>query len=236
MIHFFSELKDATDGQTKMRKVARRYAATLKTMEERAAAERSAASDAHNTMEAAVLKAAHDAVAEAVREKEDELEKRFALKLSQAQDGAGSSHEEQLNGLRLELRKTRAKAKELLREKRARDKHIDITMREKETTLSGTIFCFNFFLFIVVFSSYSSSSSSPSLRYVCTCHYYALLYVEDLAKAKARLRSTKKSHAAEIISVSAKTVRAVELAEAQEAERAQKAENRMVRNDPASYT
>ena len=198
------KLAAAEAAHTKMRRAAKRFATTVKTMEARKASDRAAAkaeaSAAHNTMEAAVLKAAHEAVEEAVREKEIELKSEYAAEFAAAQAALASESMDTLAASALEqcaaataevtaskkevstLTKEVASLRVELRKVKSRAKEL---LREKKTR-----------------------DATPDAIAIEAVRVELSTVKAQNARMRAALQTAKRSHAAELVSQSVKSSKA----------------------------
>ena len=205
------KLAAAEAAHTKMRRAAKRFATTVKTMEARKASDRAAAkaeaSAAHNTMEAAVLKAAHEAVEEAVREKEIELKSEYAAEFAAAQAALASESMDTLAASALEqcaaataevtaskkevstLTKEVASLRVELRKVKSRAKEL---LREKKTR-----------------------DATPDAIAIEAVRVELSTVKAQNARMRAALQTAKRSHAAELVSQSVKSSKAAAAAAAE---------------------
>ena len=205
------KLAAAEAAHTKMRRAAKRFATTVKTMEARKASDRAAAkaeaSAAHNTMEAVVLKAAHEAVEEAVREKEVELKSEYAAEFAAAQAALASDSMDTLAASALEqcaaataevtaskkevstLTKEVASLRVELRKVKSRAKEL---LREKKTR-----------------------DATPDAIAIEAVRVELSTVKAQNARMRAALQTAKRSHAAELVSQSVKSSKAAAAAAAE---------------------
>ena len=205
------KLAAAEAAHTKMRRAAKRFATTVKTMEARKASDRAAAkaeaSAAHNTMEAVVLKAAHEAVEEAVREKEVELKSEYAAEFAAAQAALASESMDTLAASALEqcaaataevtaskkevstLTKEVASLRVELRKVKSRAKEL---LREKKTR-----------------------DATPDAIAIEAVRVELSTVKAQNARMRAALQTAKRSHAAELVSQSVKSSKAAAAAAAE---------------------